>query len=44
MGIFYPFLKDNSVDLIGVEAGGSGIETGKHAAPLSDGSVGVCMV
>lgn len=41
MGIFYPFLKDNSVDLIGVEAGGSGIETGKHAAPLSDGSIGV---
>ena len=41
MGIFYPFLKDNSVDLIGVEAGGSGIDTGKHAAPLSDGSIGV---
>ncbi len=41
MGIFYPFLKDNSVDLIGVEAGGSGIKSGKHAAPLSDGSVGV---
>ena len=41
IGIFYPFLKDNSVDLIGVEAGGSGIETGKHAAPLSDGSIGV---
>ena len=41
MGIFYPFLKDNSVDLIGVEAGGSGIETGKHAAPLSDGTIGV---
>ena len=41
MGIFYPFLKDNSVDLIGVEAGGSGVESGKHAAPLSDGSVGV---
>ena len=39
MGIFYPFLKDNSVDLIGVEAGGSGIEL--HAAPLSDGSIGV---
>ena len=41
MGIFYPFLKDNSVDLIGVEAGGSGIDTVKHAAPLSDGSIGV---
>ena len=41
MGIFYPFLKDNSVDLIGVEAGGSGVDSGMHAAPLSDGSVGV---
>ena len=41
MGIFHPFIKDNSVDLIGVEAGGSGVNTGKHAAPLSDGSVGV---
>ena len=41
MGIFYPFLKDNSVDLIGVEAGGSGVKSGKHAAPLSDGSIGV---
>ena len=41
MGIFYPFLKDNSVDLIGVEAGGSGIDSGMHAAPLSDGSIGV---
>ena len=41
MGIFHPFLKDNSVDLIGVEAGGSGIDSGMHAAPLSDGSIGV---
>ena len=41
MGIFYPFLKDNSVDLIGVEAGGSGIESGEHAAPLSVGCIGV---
>ncbi|MFL2754561.1 MAG: tryptophan synthase subunit beta [Gammaproteobacteria bacterium] len=41
MGIFYPFLKDNSVDLIGVEAGGSGVDSGMHAAPLSDGSIGV---
>jgi tryptophan synthase beta chain len=41
MGIFYPFIRDNSVDLIGIEAGGSGVETGKHAAPLSDGTVGV---
>ena len=41
MGIFYPFLKDNSVDLIGVEAGGSGVDSGMHAAPLSDGSIGI---
>jgi tryptophan synthase beta chain len=41
MGIFYPFIRDNSVDLIGIEAGGSGVHTGKHAAPLSDGTVGV---
>jgi tryptophan synthase beta chain len=38
---FYPFIRDNSVDLIGIEAGGSGVHTGKHAAPLSDGTVGV---
>ncbi|HXV99170.1 MAG TPA: tryptophan synthase subunit beta [Anaerolineae bacterium] len=32
MGLFYPFLEDKAVDMLGVEAGGSGIETGKHAA------------
>lgn len=32
MGLFHPFLEDKSVDMLGVEAGGSGIETGKHAA------------
>lgn len=41
MGIFYPFLEDQSVRLIGVEAAGYGLETGQHAAPLSKGRVGV---
>jgi len=41
MGIFYPFLEDRSVRLIGVEAAGLGLETGRHAAPLSEGSIGV---
>ncbi|GIK43745.1 MAG: tryptophan synthase beta chain [Chloroflexota bacterium] len=43
MGLFHPFLEDKAVDMLGVEAGGSGIETGKHAArfatpPLTPGS------
>jgi tryptophan synthase beta chain len=41
MGIFYPFLDDTDVALVGVEAGGDGLETGRHAAPLSDGTPGV---
>ena len=42
MGIFYPFLDDiASVKLIGVEAAGMGLESGKHAASLSAGSPGV---
>lgn len=41
IGIFYPFLSDRDVRLIGVEAGGKGIETGKHAASLVAGRVGV---
>jgi tryptophan synthase beta chain len=41
MGIFYPFLEDKNVKLIGVEAAGRGIETGEHAAPLLAGRVGV---
>jgi tryptophan synthase beta chain len=41
IGIFHPFLDDASVRLIGVEAAGHGIETGKHAATLVAGSVGV---
>lgn len=41
MGIFYPFLNDKSVKLIGIEAAGEGIETGRHCAPLSAGTPGV---
>ncbi len=41
MGLFYPFLKDKSVKMVGVEAGGEGIETGKHAARFQGGSLGV---
>ena len=41
MGIFYPFINDTNVDLVGVEAGGHGVSTGAHAAPLNDGKVGV---
>ncbi|MFY7896737.1 MAG: pyridoxal-phosphate dependent enzyme, partial [Phycisphaerales bacterium] len=40
-GIFYPFVDDVKVKLIGVEAGGHGPEKGKHAAPLSLGSPGI---
>ena len=41
MGAFYPFIKFNETRLIGVEAGGEGVETGEHAAPLNDGTPGV---
>ncbi len=41
MGLFYPFLQDESVAMYGVEAGGDGIETGRHAAPLCAGEPGV---
>lgn len=41
IGLFHPFLADQDVQIIGVEAGGDGVETGKHAAPLSAGSPGV---
>ena len=41
MGIFYPFLEETNVELIGVEAAGNGIETGQHAAPLNDGQPGI---
>ena len=41
IGIFHPFIEDKSVRLIGLEAGGSGIETGLHAATISGGTPGV---
>jgi len=41
IGIFYPFLDNQDVKLIGVEAAGRGINTGRHAAPLVAGKVGV---
>lgn len=41
MGLFYPFLKDSSVRLIGVEAAGHGIASGAHAAPLCAGKPGI---
>jgi tryptophan synthase beta chain len=41
IGLFHPFLADESVKMYGVEAGGLGLETGKHAAPLNDGVPGI---
>lgn len=41
MGMFYPFIEDKDVKLYGIEAGGLGIRTGKHAATLTDGSTGI---
>src|SRR5690625_4955857 len=41
MGMFYPFIEEKSTKLYGVEAGGLGITTGKHAATLTDGRTGV---
>jgi tryptophan synthase beta chain len=41
MGIFYEFILDKKVRLIGVEAAGKGIETGEHAASINAGSIGV---
>ncbi len=41
IGLFHPFLNDESVRMVGVEAGGDGVETGRHAAPLNDGVPGV---
>ncbi|WNL40623.1 tryptophan synthase subunit beta [Halomonas sp. PAMB 3232] len=35
IGLFYPFLEDDDVAMYGVEAGGDGVETGRHAAPLA---------
>jgi tryptophan synthase beta chain len=41
IGLFHPFLDDAQVSMYGVEAGGYGLETGKHAAPLSAGTPGI---
>ncbi|MGF1485496.1 MAG: tryptophan synthase subunit beta [Prochloraceae cyanobacterium] len=41
MGLFFEFLKDRSIRLIGVEAAGSGVKSGKHAATLTEGRPGV---
>ncbi|GAA5121281.1 tryptophan synthase subunit beta [Alloalcanivorax gelatiniphagus] len=41
IGLFHPFLNDESVAMYGVEAAGDGVATGRHAAPLSDGRPGV---
>lgn len=41
IGLFHPFLEDSSVQMWGVEAGGDGIETGRHAAPLAVGKPGI---
>lgn len=41
VGMFYPFSKDESVKLLGVEAGGDGVNTGKHSATLTGGTKGV---
>ncbi len=41
MGLFHPFVKETSVRMIGVEAAGEGIDTGRHAATITEGRVGV---
>ncbi len=41
LGLFYPFLMDEAVEMIGVEAAGHGIDTGRHAASICAGKVGV---
>jgi len=41
MGLFHPFLDDEAVEIIGVEAAGDGIETGRHAASITGGRPGV---
>jgi tryptophan synthase beta chain len=41
IGLFHPFVDDLDIRLVGVEAGGLGLETGRHAAPLNAGRVGV---
>ncbi|MEK6560753.1 MAG: tryptophan synthase subunit beta, partial [Nitrospirota bacterium] len=41
IGLFYPFINDSAIKMVGVEAGGLGIKSGKHAARFATGSVGV---
>ena len=41
IGLFYPFINDSAIKMVGVEAGGFGIKSGKHAARFATGSVGV---
>jgi tryptophan synthase beta chain len=41
MGLFHPFIEDRSVQMIGVEAAGEGIDSGRHGAALTAGSAGV---
>lgn len=41
IGIFHPFIDDESVALVGAEAGGDGVESGRHAAPITAGREGV---
>jgi len=41
MGLFHPFIEEPSVRMIGVEAAGDGVETGRHAATITEGRVGV---
>jgi len=41
IGLFYPFLDDDQVAMVGVEGGGDGLASGRHAAPLSAGRPGV---
>lgn len=41
IGLFHPFIDDAGVRMIGVEAGGDGVETGRHAAPLTAGRPGI---
>lgn len=41
MGLFHPFLNDTDVKMIGIEAGGKGVDTEEHAASITKGSIGV---
>ncbi|RHY88168.1 hypothetical protein DYB37_007317 [Aphanomyces astaci] len=41
IGMFHPFIQDNAVDIYGVEAGGDGVETGRHSSTLVGGRIGV---